>query len=312
MTDPALWLGDAFEQALNSQDIQAWVKDLDGVFVWTNRLTGGSGDARLVGTRDVDVQSVHNADAVEELRDHDRQVLESGQRLTFIERLRTHDGVMHVFRTSRYPVYDKTGQVCGIGAIAVDVTELLAVQEELEAQSVLLSGVLEAIADGVVAVDETGAVIRENAAAPVVLRTSQLKTDDPDSWQDYYGAFTPDGSAPFPTGDYPLVRAMAGQSTDNVQILMRRPDGEQFLVELSGRPLQLPDGRVGAVAVFRDVTERERLAEQARSVNRQLADALDRWQTLVDTMNMVNEVGRKFPGDQRPQLTLTRIEPPTP
>jgi signal transduction histidine kinase len=88
--------------------------------------------------------------------------------------------------------------------------------------------------------------------------------DGTESWQEHYGIFQADGTTPFPTDRLPLVRALAGESTDRVEMVIRNPDRpEGVLLSVSGRPLDA-DGRRWAIAVFHDITEaREREADLA-------------------------------------------------
>lgn len=138
-------------------------------------------------------------------------------------------------------------------------------QTEARRQSGLLTAVLESISDAVGVVDAEGRFLVHNRAAKALLGVDD--TERPvlgaDTWRAHYGLFTPDGGRPFPTEDLPLVRALAGESTDGVEMLVRnaeRPQG--VLISVSGRPLDPTAGQTGAVAVFRDVTEeRARQAE---------------------------------------------------
>ncbi|WP_309647696.1 ATP-binding protein [Nocardioides sp.] len=139
--------------------------------------------------------------------------------------------------------------------------DLVEAEAEARRQAGLLTAVLDSIGDGVGVVDETGAFLIHNPAAKDLLGVDD--TDVPAEWQEHYGLFTTAG-APFPQEELPLVRALGGESTDEVEMVVRnraRPDGVRIAV--SGRPLDAA-GQRGAVAVFRDVTvDREQRAELA-------------------------------------------------
>lgn len=82
--------------------------------------------------------------------------------------------------------------------------------------------------------------------------------DDPAQWQRHYGMFHVDGT-PFPQAEMPLLRALSGETTDAVEMVIRNealPSGVRIAV--SGRPLDLGGGRPGGLAVFRDVTDERR------------------------------------------------------
>ncbi|GAB3254920.1 hypothetical protein GCM10027456_31280 [Kineosporia babensis] len=156
---------------------------------------------------------------------------------------------------------------------ALDAAEA-AVERRRKAESnsqrdaALLSAVLDSIADGVGVVDRKGAFLLHNRAAKAMLGVAE-DVDRPGDWQEHYGIYRTDGITPFPTAELPLVRALAGETTDLVDLVIRNPDRPQgLMISVSGRPLDATDSGVpggGAVAVFHDVTERRRLEAKVRS-----------------------------------------------
>jgi len=106
--------------------------------------------------------------------------------------------------------------------------------------------------------------ILQNPAARMLVGVT-TQAPGPDGWQRHAGIYLPDGVTPFPTDELPLVRALHGESTDGVEMVVRneeRPDG--VLLSVSARPLEGGTGGtggaggaaglIGAVAVFHDVT----------------------------------------------------------
>jgi signal transduction histidine kinase len=136
--------------------------------------------------------------------------------------------------------------------------ELRAAEAESRRQAGLLGAVMASIGDGVGVVDESGAFLLHNPAAKALLGVGD-DVGGPGEWQDHYGLFRPDGRTPFPYAELPLIRALNGESSDGVEMLVRnpgRPDG--ILVSVDGRPLDPSAGQHGAVAVFHDITELRR------------------------------------------------------
>jgi signal transduction histidine kinase len=83
--------------------------------------------------------------------------------------------------------------------------------------------------------------------------------DGPERWQEHYGLYRPDGRTPFPVEEMPLVRALHGEASDGVEMLVRNPQRpEGILISVDGRPLDPSAGQPGAVAVFHDITELRR------------------------------------------------------
>ncbi|WP_245908002.1 ATP-binding protein [Pseudosporangium ferrugineum] len=131
-------------------------------------------------------------------------------------------------------------------------------EAESRRQAGLLSAIMASLGDGVGVVDENGAFLLHNPAAKALLGVAD-DVDGPDGWQQHYGLYRPDGQTPFPIDEMPLVRALRGEASDGVEMVIRnegRPDG--ILVSVDGRPLDPSAGQHGAVAVFHDITELRR------------------------------------------------------
>jgi PAS domain S-box-containing protein len=143
--------------------------------------------------------------------------------------------------------------------------------EDLRRQKVLLESVLDSIGDGVAVVDENLRFTLFNAAAERILGIGATDTR-PSEWAKTYGVFLPDKVTPFPEDQYPLVRALQGEATDQVEqyiVNAANPDG--IFITVTGRPLRDASGRIrGAVAVFHDITARKRAEEEIRLLNREL------------------------------------------
>src|SRR5262249_39632783 len=136
-------------------------------------------------------------------------------------------------------------------------------------QTLLLGSILHTIAEGVVVADVTGKLLTFNPAAERILGVRLA--DVPFTGEiECYGICLPDMVTPYPAAEMPLARAIRGEEVDQAQLFVRnaqRPDGAWLSV--NARPLRDAGGVVwGGVAVFRDVTERRRAAEQLRRANR--------------------------------------------
>jgi signal transduction histidine kinase len=136
---------------------------------------------------------------------------------------------------------------------------------ETSTQEKLLVSILSSISEGVIVSDETGKFMLMNQAAHRI--TGITKGDlNQDHWSELFGCYLADGVTPCSTAELPIVRAMRGEATDDVELLLTN----QFLKEpvwisMSGRPLE--ESRTGGgVVIFRDITIRKKAdAEIARS-----------------------------------------------
>jgi signal transduction histidine kinase len=142
--------------------------------------------------------------------------------------------------------------------VRLATAELRTAEAESRRQAGLLSAIMASLGDGVGVVDAEGRFLLQNRAAKALLGTDTDATRLED-WQRHYGMYRPDGRTPFPLEEMPLVRALRGESSDGVEILVRnagRPDG--ILISVDGCPLDASAGQRGAVAVFHDITELRR------------------------------------------------------
>ncbi|MCY4443026.1 MAG: PAS domain S-box protein [Deltaproteobacteria bacterium] len=178
--------------------------------------------------------------------------------------------------TSARPLLDDSGKLKGGLAVFRDITatkrseaELRQAVERLESQTRLMESVFDSISDGVVAADSQGNYLVVNTAAkrlaelisPVGIK--DLMMADLAEYPAVIGLYRPDRKTPFPADELPLRRALQGEASDDVAILVRNskvPNGVYF--NTSGRPLQDASNSIkGAVVVFRDVTEQMRAHE---------------------------------------------------
>lgn len=161
-----------------------------------------------------------------------------------------------------------TGRTRSAHKVRAATADLAAAEAISRRQASMLDAMVDTIDEvGVTIVDAEGRFLLQSRAARDILG---IVSDEPggpsafptgpEHWQENFGLFHLDGSR-MAEADNPLARALNGESTDTVPVLVRNgnlPDGAQ--IEVSGRPLALGDGQWGALAVFRDVTQ-ERLAQ---------------------------------------------------
>lgn len=141
--------------------------------------------------------------------------------------------------------------------------ELASALEQLENRARAQQAILDNIVDGVVVSQQDGKIVYSNQAAEQVINLA-ITDSRPDEWSNRYGLYHVDGETPFPPTDLPLARALRGEIITAQEIFFRNnknPKGGWLLV--SARPVLDPEGSfVGAVAVFRDVSERKRWEQE--------------------------------------------------
>ncbi len=116
----------------------------------------------------------------------------------------------------------------------------------------ILNKTLESMANPVIVVDAAGTVVHLNAAAKRLVGTPAALAD----LKDRVRAYRPDGATPLPDHDGAISRALHGEATFNLELLLRcEGKGGDLRFLASGHPIRNPDGTIaGAVAVFHDIT----------------------------------------------------------
>ena len=151
--------------------------------------------------------------------------------------------------------------------------------ELAERDNAMLRCLFERISDAVIVGDTQG---RLTAINPAARRIGKAPLEDPNRWTEYFTACQADGRTPFALEDTPLARALRGQTTQDVPVLLRprRPDAGTADVWLnaSGYPLLDAQGRsLGGAVLLRDVTA---LREQSAKAARAQAELHERVQVL--------------------------------
>jgi len=147
----------------------------------------------------------------------------------------------------------------------------------IQDQAELLRSILDSIADGVTVADASGNIILINPAGRALVGVDEEPASDYRGWSEHFGLFRPDGVTPFPSEELPLRRALLGEPSDGVLMMVRNacvPEGRWLSV--STRPLLDAAGVVrGGVAIYTDVGERKRAEESIRAANAQLEERVD-------------------------------------
>ena len=216
----------------------------------------------------------------------------------------TTDDVKLVFRNknrpegvfvslSGRPLHDETGALVG-GVIAMrDVTQLERVTHQLEAtvhdlqqQNSLLDAIFNSISDGVIVANQDSKYVLFNKTAKNMMG-QDIEDVHISEAPEKFGLFRPETEELYPTAELPLARAVTGEYTDNVEILIRNPRvPEGVHVSVSGRPIYDENGIAsGAVAAIRDITSLKTAEKQLQVKNSQLESQSQLLQSIFDSIS---------------------------
>jgi diguanylate cyclase (GGDEF)-like protein/PAS domain S-box-containing protein len=192
-----------------------------------------------------------------------RQALKGGPQLEGEWRIAWPDGSEHVLRVSGRVLRDAAGRALRLSGVCWDVSEQRRLRQQLEEQRELLEVTLQSIGDAVLTTDARGRVSWLNPVAQRLTGWSALEAMGQPS-AEVFQAWREDGSQPLPD---PVRRSL--DSGEPAQLppgamLMGR-DGRMCAVDDSVAPIRDASGRVlGAVLVFRDVTQQRRQFDEIR------------------------------------------------
>lgn len=166
------------------------------------------------------------------------------------------------------------------GLVLVDKATAEARLAEAEARrhSHLLQAVMDSISDGVNVVDQGGRYMLRNPAGRRLLGLSDNEdVAGPMDPRVRFQFFKPDGTTLFPAEELPLFRALAGESVDDVDMVIRSPSHpDQITITASSRPVMSGNDQIGAVVVFRDVTLQKQISAELGHTNEILSAELER------------------------------------
>ena len=173
------------------------------------------------------------------------------------------DGSSHVLRGSGRVLRDGAGRPLRLSGVCWDVSEARRLQQQLQEQHELLEVTLQSIADAVLTTDAQGRVTWLNPVAQRLTGWAAAQARGQPASR-VFVAQSEDNRKPLPD---PVQRCLkSGRPTRlpaGAMLLSR--DGELRAVDDSVAPIRDAEGRVlGAVLVFRDVTQQRRQFDEIR------------------------------------------------
>lgn len=263
-----------------------FMKDPEGRYVLANpqleQIYAAPRD-QILGSSDAELIPEQMAAA---LRANDLRVAQSGASQISTEFAPGVDGVERTYRSIKFPVTDSDGGLIGIGGISTDVTAELEAQEALREQTVKLRLILDSLSEGVVVADTVAGLVEFNPAARKILGLVD-RPDTVEAWNQRPDVYLPDGETPFPSEERPMARALRGESVDGVEMFVWHGSPSAGIwVRESARPLRGDEGAVlGAVVVFRDITQRKMADWAMARLNTELEQRVRERTAELETAN---------------------------
>ena len=201
-------------------------------------------------------------------------------------------GVHAHISISGRPLRGKAGALKGGVLVFRDITKLQHTEVELERriaeqkdQALLMETILSSTSDGVLVANAEGEFTFFNPSAEQI--TGGILDLKSKQWTGDHGIFYSDQKTRMTTAELPLVRAVRGEATDDVEMFVRnekKPDG--YHVSVSGRPLRTNvGGHGGGVIVFRDITRQKEAAAELDKTMEELRKQSELMETMFNSIS---------------------------
>ncbi|HZW05195.1 MAG TPA: PAS domain S-box protein, partial [Anaerolineaceae bacterium] len=173
------------------------------------------------------------------------------------------------------PLQDDDGSVEGTLILATEVTDQVQARRMIEAERARLQAVFLHAPEGLIVTDEQARVLLTNPVAEQLLGRP-IPLGAAHERQAELNICHPDGT-PYASRDLPLTRAaLDGEAAQNVEVLVRWPNGKKLNLLLNAGPILGQDQAItGAVAVLQDITERKQMEEALRASEAKIRRLVD-------------------------------------
>ncbi len=235
-------------------------------------------------------EHVHPQDRPEVLAALDHVLQNHQDRWSARYRFQRKDGTYAWVMARARVLRDEQGKAVRLVGSMMDLTEKLELVDQLESERAKLATILDTALSAIIVVDEHGCLSYANPAAQQ-LHGQPMPPSAGLEFHRSMGLCHPDGT-PYEPQDLPLVRsALYGETHTEVELLVRRPDGETRHILLNTSPLAGRDGKTaGAVAIIQDITELKKAERALREAHDKLEEKVrERTIELDETVATLQE-----------------------
>ena len=272
-----------------------WNKELEKVF--------GTKSNEIIGINDY--QLFEKKEEADYFYNYDVSVM-NGKEIVDIpqEDLTTIHGV-RIVHTRKIPIYDESEKPQILLGCLEDITQKIETENSLKEseaalnrQNQLFSTLLENLQIGVFMVEAfSGKPLLANETAKKLLGRGILPDANLKNLSEVYEAYKVGTNLPYPAEEMPIVLGMFGKSAHIDDMLVKRPDGTETLLEVFGSPIKDKQGIVWASLVsFIDITERKKnellLKEQTEEIqaqNEEISARNEEYEQLNEELRQTNE-----------------------
>ena len=213
----------------------------------------------------------------------------------FERRYRRRDGTVIWVRSSTTLVQEDSAKPeCSVEFIR-DISLRKGIEGDLLQNQALLEAIVDNMPVALVSCDAWGNITRYNRAAESLLSITTGIDDAAGSRRGYplsAAVFLPDGVTPVPADERPLARALRGEDTRNMElVVIPRGAAPRTTVSNAVRLVDPGGHTIGAVSVIQDITESKQAELELERVHQQLIDASRQAGMAEIATNVLHNVG---------------------
>ncbi len=261
-------------------------KDTEGRYLMVNKAfeqNTGTKQEMVLGKTDADFMP---ADIAEGCRKSDEDIMKRGEPIYLEDTLVNHDGRKIYLESVKVRVNDSKGNPLGLVGISRDVTERKRAEEEFLKISRQKDLILNSAGEGIYGVDRGGNITFINPAAVQMVGWPIEELIGKPSHAVFHHSRV-DGS-PYDDDQCPYHKALRDGTIYHVKDeVFWRKNGTAFPIEYVSTPMRENNAVVGAVIVFRDITEGKKAEEKIRQSEQFIRKILD---TVDEGFIVVNRV----------------------
>jgi PAS domain S-box-containing protein len=186
------------------------------------------------------------------------------------EEIQTADGDTFDAEIRFDALFDDDGTFRGTAGVIRDITDRKRRERTLREERNLIEQIVEISPIGIATVESDGTFDILNDRTTEILGLEREAISDPEERVGRLDPVRPDGE-PFAVDEIPDNRVLEGERFYDVEVGVRRPDGERVWTSISGTPLRDEQGRVtGGVLTFADITDRQEYERKLEASNERL------------------------------------------
>ncbi|ELR72454.1 hypothetical protein C900_01537 [Fulvivirga imtechensis AK7] len=262
--------------AENIQDLVC-LHNPDGSYLWVSpsvyKILGYSPE-ELIGKKHFDL--IHPDDTANRKEEYSNLFKTNipGKVVRFSYRMRRKDGIYIYVETILQPVF-KSDELIRVLSTSRDITEQKLAHDLLIESEAKYQSVVESIAEGVILYDDEGHIGAFNKSAAQILRSkaASSKAFEKELLENFQ--FIKPNMSVYPQDEMPApVTLRTGKPCSQV-IMGVRDRGDLIWLSMNSQPFLQPNGNVGVVVSFSDITEQKVYEDRVTAVAQELTNLID-------------------------------------